>query len=125
MFFTGIKAANIIKLKFQGYNRDKKHKININQKNIIIQNKRQQFEMIEKITTQGTLTYQMKSFFAPKSFPPPPISIHGKLTSTTREEIYRAENELKKSEIKLKTTIATNNMLRAETMKYHMMRREW
>ena len=91
----------------------------------IVQQRRQRNAMMETIARQGTIMYQMKSFFAPKSFPPPPPSIHGKLDRMTREELYRFEHECKESEIKLATTIATNNMLRAETKKYHMIRREW
>ena len=52
------------------------------------------------------------------------FSEHGKLDGSTREDLFRANTELKTSQSELAAAIATNNMLRLETKKYHAMRRK-
>ena len=49
----------------------------------------------------------------------------GKLDGVTREELYLAREEFRgQSEAALSESISHNNMLRAETKKYHSMRRK-
>ena len=82
------------------------------------------FRDLEDIAMWRSKAYRIKSAMFPKYFPPPPPSEFGKIDGTTREELYLAREELRKSEAELSEAISYNNMLRAETKKYHTMRRK-